>query len=557
MAELNFGLLTPPGSQPIGNAFVSGMDQAAVARAQENQNALAQYTLSKAKREDELTNQLLGDLRSATTNDEIYRAYQRAGKGDVASKLRGEALTQTKTQGEINAQATTLAAARSKLVDDKLAQSRAMLEGVSTPEEYMAWHEANHADSVLGPVLAARGITAEQSRKRIEEALKKPNGLEQLINESKIGVAKFAEMNKPSNVSQTLGGTTQVLSIPGMGGDAKVVPGSVGTVTAAPSTEAALMSAQAAARKWNPETLQFENVVPAGMTMPPPVAAGGAPVGAPAATMRLPYTNGSAPATAIPLPYTSGGAPATTIPLAGGAQGNAMAQPSVNAMRPGAAPAAAPAATSGYSPRMLREMAAKGMQPDGKGGQTFIPGGEKDPTAIARLEAAKAEGAATGKDTVAAIKTLPNAIASSQKALANIDAMLGDAKVVNNQIVATQGKGPHPGFSSAVGAGIGLRFIPGTPASDFQERFREVTSGAFLEAFESLRGGGSITEKEGEKATAAKTRMSLAQSEKEFVTAAREYQSIIRDGVKRAQSRLSKAQSTSALGNVVDFGDLK
>jgi hypothetical protein len=46
MAELNFGLLTPPGSQNIGNAFVQGMDQAAVARARENQNALSQ---SKAR----------------------------------------------------------------------------------------------------------------------------------------------------------------------------------------------------------------------------------------------------------------------------------------------------------------------------------------------------------------------------------------------------------------------------------------------------------------------------------------------------------------------------
>lgn len=66
MAELNFGLLTPPGSQSIGNAFVQGMDQAAVARAQENQNALAQYTLGKAKREDELTNKMLAGMQSAT-----------------------------------------------------------------------------------------------------------------------------------------------------------------------------------------------------------------------------------------------------------------------------------------------------------------------------------------------------------------------------------------------------------------------------------------------------------------------------------------------------------
>jgi hypothetical protein len=249
MAELNFGLLNPPGSQSIGNAFVTGMDQAAVARAQENQNALSQYTLSKAKREDELTNQLLGDLRSATTNDEIYRAYQRAGKGDVASKLRGEALTQTKTQGDINAQPTALAAAESKLYDDKIKQSRGMLEGVTTPEQYIAWHEANHKDPILGKALASRGVTMEQSRARIDEALQQPRGLERLINESKLGVEKFAEMNKPSNVSQRLGGTDRVLAIPGMGGEAKEVSGSVGTVTAAPSTEAALISARAATER--------------------------------------------------------------------------------------------------------------------------------------------------------------------------------------------------------------------------------------------------------------------------------------------------------------------
>jgi len=104
MAELNFGLLTPPGSQSVGNAFVSGMDQAAAARAQENQNALSQYTLGKAKREDELTNQLLGDLRVATTPEEIYRAYQRVGKPDIALKMQSERLTQDKLRGDILAQ---------------------------------------------------------------------------------------------------------------------------------------------------------------------------------------------------------------------------------------------------------------------------------------------------------------------------------------------------------------------------------------------------------------------------------------------------------------------
>lgn len=212
MAELNFGLLTPPGSQSVGNAFVTGMDQATVARAQENQNALAQYTLSKAKREDELTNQLLGDLRSATTNDEIYRAYQRAGKGDVASKLRGEALTQTKTQGEIALQPTTLAAAKSKLLDDKLKQSRSFLATVdpadpNAPAQYIAWHKANHADPILGPALAAGGVTEAQAFAQIQDAISRgPDAFAKLVNQSKFSVEKFAELSKPTTQIVNQGG---------------------------------------------------------------------------------------------------------------------------------------------------------------------------------------------------------------------------------------------------------------------------------------------------------------------------------------------------------------
>ena len=161
MAELNFGLLNPPGSQSIGNAFVTGMDQAAAARAQENQNALAQYTLSKAKRDDELTNQLLGDLRGATTNEEIYKAYQRVGKGDIASKLRGENLTQQKTQLEIagipGAQAKT-AAETKKLQDD--ARIKGMTEVASFPD-------AESANAAIDARLASKTIdqtTADQMR---------------------------------------------------------------------------------------------------------------------------------------------------------------------------------------------------------------------------------------------------------------------------------------------------------------------------------------------------------------------------------------------------------
>lgn len=68
--------------------------------------------------------------------------------------------------------------------------SRLGLEGISTPEQYMAWHEANHRDPVLGPYLESRGITADQARARITNALSQPGGFAKMLNESKLGAEK-------------------------------------------------------------------------------------------------------------------------------------------------------------------------------------------------------------------------------------------------------------------------------------------------------------------------------------------------------------------------------
>jgi hypothetical protein len=170
MAELNFGLLNPPGSQSIGNAFVQGMDQAAAARAQENQNALSQYTLAKAKREDELTNQLLGDLRNAKTPEEIYRAYQRVGKPEVASKMQSDALTRQKLALEIaaqpGAQAKTLAqtgSANAETANKKLAfRNQGLRDMSNNPSD--ANIVANHEDAVLQGMMTQAESDAQTAK---------------------------------------------------------------------------------------------------------------------------------------------------------------------------------------------------------------------------------------------------------------------------------------------------------------------------------------------------------------------------------------------------------
>jgi hypothetical protein len=104
----------------------------------------------------------------------------------------------------------------------------------------------------------------------------------------------------------------------------------------------------------------------------------------------------------------------------------------------------------------------------------------------------------------------------------------------------------HPGMESMVGAknifsGAATRYIPfkeapivGSDAAGFQAKFEQLQGKNFLQAFETLKGGGQITEVEGKKATDAISSMQLSTSEKEFKAAAQDLAEVINDGVVRA-----------------------
>jgi hypothetical protein len=102
-----------------------------------------------------------------------------------------------------------------------------------------------------------------------------------------------------------------------------------------------------------------------------------------------------------------------------------------------------------------------------------------------------------------------------------------------------------PGFKQAVGASrlLGVQNIPGTSAKDFDVRLEQLKGQQFLQAFETLKGGGQITEVEGKKATDAISRMNASSSEPEFKKAAREFQDVIRIGVERAQGRITNSET--------------
>ena len=125
------------------------------------------------------------------------------------------------------------------------------------------------------------------------------------------------------------------------------------------------------------------------------------------------------------------------------------------------------------------------------------------------------------------------------EAVRNIDKMIGRRDAAGDLL---PGAKPHEGFEQAVGLGIpGLKFIKGSTVADFNRRLGQLEGGAFLQAFERLKGGGQITQIEGEKATQAITRMSTSQSEDEFVKAATEFRNVLQRGLERATAKGGKA----------------
>jgi hypothetical protein len=93
----------------------------------------------------------------------------------------------------------------------------------------------------------------------------------------------------------------------------------------------------------------------------------------------------------------------------------------------------------------------------------------------------------------------------------------------------------HPGTERNFGMVGMVGNMPGGQAADAWAMIQQLGGKAFLEAFNSLKGGGQITEIEGEKATNAIVRMQKAQSHKAFIEALGDFESVIRMGVDRAR----------------------
>lgn len=203
-----------------------------------NQNAILQAKLAEDAREAMTLNALNRAYQSAvdpaTGQVDLNKLRTSLASGNLGSKIPGA----EKAYNESQKAGYESQKAFGDLVAKRMELSRASLEGVSTPEEYIAWHEANHRDPVLGQYFAARGITADQARARIAQAIRTPGSFQTLLTESKLGLEKALENHF---VNQDLGGSERTIVMPKYGrGPAQVVPGSEARKTMTPGESARL-----------------------------------------------------------------------------------------------------------------------------------------------------------------------------------------------------------------------------------------------------------------------------------------------------------------------------
>ena len=99
-----------------------------------------------------------------------------------------------------------------------------------------------------------------------------------------------------------------------------------------------------------------------------------------------------------------------------------------------------------------------------------------------------------------------------------------------------------PAFKVSTGVFAPLQNIPGTPQRRVGARIGQLDGQAFLNAFESLKGGGQITETEGKKATQAVGRLDSYQNPKDYREALTDLRKLLVIGQSRPKGWVHKRE---------------
>lgn len=142
----------------------------------------------------------------------------------------------------------------------------------------------------------------------------------------------------------------------------------------------------------------------------------------------------------------------------------------------------------------------------------------------------QAQAKAEGEAAADAVTGLGGAIAKGEQAIALIDQIANDPALPSILGIV---QGNIPAGTPLIGGG--------QAGSDLNAKIEQLQGKVFLEAFESLKGGGAITQIEGDKAERAIARLQRTQSPEAYKEALAELRGVVESGMKRARERANNA----------------
>jgi hypothetical protein len=166
----------------------------------QNQNALAQYQLAQAQRQDVQANALNAAYASATNPEtgeidykKITSALASGGAGSQIPAVLKNQLEYKNAQTERDIKST-------ELLSKKLAMLPEAYLRADTPEAYLALHQSVHADPVIGPYLKSVGATPEKGLATLQNAIQ-TGTFDDLRLKSMQGVSQILDSMKPLTVA--------------------------------------------------------------------------------------------------------------------------------------------------------------------------------------------------------------------------------------------------------------------------------------------------------------------------------------------------------------------
>lgn len=164
-------------------------------KSMQQQNALAEQQMADLATErarTALVNKVYGESVTPEGTIDYTKLKTGLAKGGQGALLPG-ILKQEYEEGKAKSERNK---ADLELFGQALEARSTLLDPNMTPEAYIAWHEGNHKDPIVGPMLERMGINSADSRAQIEARIQRGE-LPQLIAESALGVKKLYDAVRP------------------------------------------------------------------------------------------------------------------------------------------------------------------------------------------------------------------------------------------------------------------------------------------------------------------------------------------------------------------------